>query len=109
MINESLSRFLQPVGTLFNSAVRLRNELYDRGWLETKDCGVPVVSVGNLTAGGTGKTPFTALLAQDLREKGKRVAVISRGYRSASEKTVAKVSASSLSKSSSEFGDEPVM
>jgi tetraacyldisaccharide 4'-kinase len=109
MINESLSHVLKPLGAVFRTAVAVRNQLYNRGWLQMRDCGAPVISIGNLTAGGTGKTPFTALLAQSLKEKGKRVAIVSRGYKSPSEKLVAKVTLDGLSQSSSKFGDEPVM
>ncbi len=108
-ISESLSHIFKPLGALFRSGVAIRNQLYDRGWLKIQDCGSPVVSIGNLTAGGTGKTPFTALLAETLRKKGKRVVIISRGYKSSSENKIAKVTIAALSESSAQFGDEPVM
>ncbi|RMF76341.1 MAG: tetraacyldisaccharide 4'-kinase, partial [Acidobacteria bacterium] len=57
-----------------------RNAAYDRGWLQAHDAGVPVGSVGNLTAGGTGKTPFVAWLAGELRRAGRTVAIVSRGH-----------------------------
>jgi tetraacyldisaccharide 4'-kinase len=109
MMEEKVSKVLQPLGALFNVGVAVRNELYDRGWLEVKDCGVPIVSIGNLTAGGTGKTPFTALLAQSLRDRNKRVSIISRGYKSALENSVSKVEIGQLASSAERFGDEPVM
>jgi len=61
-------------------AVRWRNWCYDRGWKETHRVGVPVVSVGNLTLGGTGKTPMVEWLARWFRRQGVRVTLISRGY-----------------------------
>jgi tetraacyldisaccharide 4'-kinase len=61
-------------------ATAVRNRRYDRGRAEVCRVGVPVVSVGNLTAGGTGKTPLVAWLARWFRQQGVRVSLISRGY-----------------------------
>jgi tetraacyldisaccharide 4'-kinase len=58
----------------------LRRTLYARGWLRTKKLPAPVISIGNLTVGGTGKTPVVACLAGLWRDRGKRVAILSRGY-----------------------------
>lgn len=60
--------------------MRLRNVAYDRAWLETTRAALPVISVGNLSVGGTGKSPLVAWLASYLRQRGVRVAVLSRGY-----------------------------
>ena len=64
----------------YGLAVGARNRLYDRGWLRSCRAPVPVVSVGNLTAGGTGKTPCVEYVARFYRQHGLRVAVLSRGY-----------------------------
>src|SRR5262245_3486513 len=61
-------------------AVRLRNRWYDRGWLAPRQVPVPVISVGNLTAGGTGKTPCVEYLARYFRTSGCRPVILSRGY-----------------------------
>jgi tetraacyldisaccharide 4'-kinase len=57
-----------------------RNRAYDRGWYQAYQAGVPVISVGNLTLGGTGKTPLVKWIARSLRDRGVRVALVSRGY-----------------------------
>src|SRR5438034_3548408 len=67
----------------YRAGVSLRNQLYDRGLLETIHVPAPVVSIGNITLGGTGKTPFVELVCRWLRRRGRRVAILSRGYRSA--------------------------
>jgi tetraacyldisaccharide 4'-kinase len=61
-------------------AVGLRNQLYERGWRRSHRAAVPVVSVGNLTLGGTGKTPCVEYVARLYRQQGLRVAILSRGY-----------------------------
>lgn len=64
----------------YGLAVGLRSIGYRQGWLKTAKVNVPVISVGNLTAGGTGKTPFAAFVAQWFREHETRVCFLSRGY-----------------------------
>jgi tetraacyldisaccharide 4'-kinase len=64
----------------YTAAVRWRNRRYDRGAATIRRIGVPVVSVGNLTLGGTGKTPLVGWLARWYQRRGVRVAILSRGY-----------------------------
>jgi tetraacyldisaccharide 4'-kinase len=64
----------------YSWATRLRNRLYDAGWKRIHQATVPVVSVGNLTLGGTGKTPCVEYVARFYRELDFRVAILSRGY-----------------------------
>lgn len=71
---------LWPPGKLYEAATQLRNLAYDKKLLKEKSAGVPVISVGNITAGGTGKTPLVARLAKDLNSRGRRPAILSRGY-----------------------------
>jgi tetraacyldisaccharide 4'-kinase len=71
---------LLPVALLFGLLVRLRRWLYLAGWLKSARLPVPVLVIGNIFIGGTGKTPLTIWLAQKLREAGYRPGVVSRGY-----------------------------
>lgn len=75
-----------PLAFLYRSAVQARNALYRWGWLKIARLPRPVISVGNLTVGGTGKTPTCLWLAQELRERGFKVGILSRGYRRDDEK-----------------------
>jgi tetraacyldisaccharide 4'-kinase len=65
---------------VFRALVDLRTRAYAAGLLETVRLPVPVFCIGNLTVGGTGKTPGVVWLASYLREKGRRPAVLTRGY-----------------------------
>ena len=71
---------LAPAEWLFRGVVRARNAGYDLGLLEVRRGTIPVISVGNLLVGGTGKTPFAAWLAGQLRSQGHAPAVVLRGY-----------------------------
>jgi tetraacyldisaccharide 4'-kinase len=79
----SLRAALAVAETFYAAAAAVRNGMYDRRLLAVTMLPRPVVSVGNLTAGGTGKTPVVRWLASKLREEGRRVAILSRGYRAA--------------------------
>ena len=78
--------FLHPFSYLFWAIVRIRLFLYNYGWFLKKiELDGLVIVVGNLTMGGTGKTPVVERLAKELQAKGKKVAVLSRGYKSKDE------------------------
>ncbi len=72
--------WLAVLESLYRFAFALRRHAYARGWLESTRLDVPVVVVGNLTAGGTGKTPLVATLAQELSQRGWRPGIALRGY-----------------------------
>lgn len=67
---------------VYEQAVQIRLGLYRRRLFRPQELGCPVVSVGNLTVGGTGKTPVAEMLARELQRRGRRVAILSRGYKS---------------------------
>lgn len=68
------------LASIYGAVVTIRNELYDRGVLRSYRSQIPVVSVGNITAGGNGKTPLCLALAHELRNRGYAPAILSRGY-----------------------------
>ncbi len=76
-----LRTLLWPLSILYGAGVRVRVWLYAHGWLKQKRLKGRVISVGNLTVGGTGKTPMVIWLAEKLLAEGKQVAILSRGYR----------------------------
>lgn len=71
---------LSPLSWLYRAATGLRNALFDVGLLRSQSLGLPAVSVGNLSVGGTGKTPVAAWLAGELLRLGARPAIVMRGY-----------------------------
>jgi tetraacyldisaccharide 4'-kinase len=71
---------LSPLSLLYGGAVTARGWLYDRGLLRSHELALPAVSVGNLSVGGTGKTPVSAWIAAELRELGAAPAIVLRGY-----------------------------
>ena len=94
----------------YGVVVRLRTFLYDWGWFDQRRLPVLVLSVGNLTLGGTGKTPVVIVLADWLLAQGKRVAILSRGYRRTSTTQYLLVSnGEHLLVGPQEAGDEPFL
>jgi len=77
-----LRLLLRGLARIYAGLVSLRLRLYRERVMQSHHLGVPVVSIGNLTVGGTGKTPVVELFARELRQGGRRVAVLSRGYKS---------------------------
>ncbi len=79
----ALRIFLRSVAVLYKVGVKTRLRLFRKGWKEQHDLGTMVISIGNLTMGGTGKTPVVERFARELTERGRKVAILSRGYKSA--------------------------
>jgi len=100
-----LTLLLSPLALLFAAVSGLRRLAYRRGWLDSVAVGVPVVIVGNITAGGSGKTPLVIWLVNRLRAQGYRPGVVSRGYGGAARGCV-EVRPDSLP---AEVGDEPLL
>jgi tetraacyldisaccharide 4'-kinase len=80
-IPRGLAVALWPLSVIYGWVVSAKNWMYDAGWLKTKRLKGAVVSVGNLTTGGTGKTPMVLWLAARFLAQGKSVAILSRGYK----------------------------
>jgi tetraacyldisaccharide 4'-kinase len=96
---------LAPLGFLYGAGAKVRNSFFDWHILPTKKLQGPVVSIGNISAGGSGKTPFTIALGELLKARGVKFDVLSRGY-GRKTKGVLEVNTSG---SASEFGDEPLL
>jgi len=96
---------MNPLASIFAAGVHLRNALYDRGRLPERRLQGPTISVGNLSVGGSGKTPFVLLLGELLKTRGVKFDVLSRGY-GRETRGVLLVEASG---SSRDFGDEPLL
>src|SRR5947209_17236591 len=94
---------MNPLSMLFVAGVAFRNVLYDRGVFKAHRLARPVISIGNISVGGSGKTPFVIALGELLKERGIRFNVLSRGY---GRKTRG-VLVVDPDGSTSDFGDEP--
>ena len=79
-MNRVASVALSPLGGLYGLAMKARRDLYRRGLLRVREVRVPVISVGNLTMGGTGKTPLVGWIAGKLAAENRRICILTRGY-----------------------------
>ncbi|MFP4453139.1 MAG: tetraacyldisaccharide 4'-kinase [Desulfobacterales bacterium] len=105
-----LAGLLYGASCIYGAAIRLRNLCFRTAIFQVRSLPCRVVSVGNITAGGTGKTPMTIYMAKLIRQMGYRPAVLSRGYRGGAEKDGAVVSdGHSLSADFQTAGDEPLL
>ena len=96
---------MNPLSGLYGAGIALRNTLFDRGVLAAHYLERPVVSVGNLSSGGTGKTPFVIALGELLKARGTSFDVLSRGY---GRKTRGVLVVDHAGKAS-DYGDEPLL
>ena len=100
-----MPRLLLPIAVLYGALVALRRQFYRWQWKAAQRVGVPVVVVGNVVAGGSGKTPVTMALVEHLTKKGWAVGVVSRGYGRRTHECL-EVTATSLPQ---DTGDEPLL
>jgi tetraacyldisaccharide 4'-kinase len=101
---------LLPVSLVYRLVVWSRNSLYNMRLLPVVNSGIPVISVGNIAAGGTGKTPVVDFLVRQLANKGRRVGIVSRGYGGSFNGTSALVSdGQSRLLDAEQAGDEPAL
>lgn len=98
---------LLPLAPVYRGAVAVRRAVYRRGLIQRTKLPVPVISVGNLTFGGTGKTPTVIALARDLVRMGRRPAILTRGYKRLDDEQVVVVGPEPR-QTASEIGDEPL-
>jgi tetraacyldisaccharide 4'-kinase len=96
---------MNPLSAIFGAGVAIRNALYDRRIFQVKKLARPVVSIGNISVGGSGKTPFVIALGRLLAERGIAFDVLSRGYGRSSTQTAV----IDPNGSPAQFGDEPLL
>lgn len=96
------------LGYIYGKVAEFRNSLYDKGVLDVFDLGACVISVGNLTAGGTGKTPLVAHITKILHDRGETVCILTRGYgRKDPKKRVVVTDGKRILTDAEHAGDEP--
>jgi tetraacyldisaccharide 4'-kinase len=106
----SLATALSAGEAIYGAGVRLRGSLYEKGVFAQHKLPCPIVSIGNLVAGGSGKTPLTIHLARLLQALGRRVIIVSRGYKGEEERRGTVVSdGRALLSSGRQAGDEPFL
>lgn len=109
-MNRAVTVALAPISGIYGIFIKARNALYRRGLLRTRQVGVPVISIGNLTAGGTGKTPLVEWTARELASRGRKVCVLTRGYgRNNPGRRVVASNGKELLANVTQTGDEPFM
>ena len=104
------SLILPPLSALYSAVTRTRLSLYQRGTFRTTKLDRPVISVGNMTAGGTGKTPLVEFVAKTLAARGTKVCILTRGYgRQNPERQVVVSDGQAILATPAEAGDEPYL
>ena len=101
--------FLIPLSWVYACIIWIRNQFYDIQWIKSAVFNKSIISVGNITSGGTGKTPLVIYLAQQLQKKGKTPGIISRGYGRKSQGLQVVHDGKNLIADVSVAGDEPYL
>ena len=106
-----ICQFLSILSFFYSMILSLRNKSYDKNIFHIKKVSVPVISIGNLTLGGTGKTSLSCLAAQILLQQNKKVAILSRGYKrkNSSQRMLVVSDGNKIFETPETAGDEPVL
>lgn len=100
---------LTPIAYIYQFIIFARNKLFDINLFKIRSLSKPVISIGNLTVGGTAKTPFTIFISKHLKNKGVRVGILSRGYGRKSTGTIVVSNGKKILNSLIKSGDEPTL
>ena len=104
------SLLLPPLSALYGAVTRTRLSLYQRGTFHTTKLDRPVISVGNITAGGTGKTPLVEWISKVVAARGKKACILTRGYgRENAQRQVVVSDGATILTTPNEAGDEPYL
>ena len=109
-MNRAATIALAPLSLLYGAAMTTRSALYRQQIFRTRKVGAPVISVGNITTGGTGKSPLVAWIARELSNRGRCVCILTRGYgRSNQDQRVVVSDGQEILSDVAHGGDEPMM
>lgn len=104
-----LGQLFRPLSLIYLAGLRLKDRAREKGFTPTRSLSVPVISIGNLTVGGTGKTPCTIALAGEALARGYRPAVLTRGYRGRAPGTTVVSDGETVRLTADQAGDEAVL
>jgi tetraacyldisaccharide 4'-kinase len=109
-MNSAVTFALTPLGSLYGVAMKVRRALYQSGRFRVHELGKSVISVGNLTTGGTGKTPLVEWIAKELAQTGHRPCILTRGYgrRNAGNRVIVS-DGNEVMADAARAGDEPLL
>jgi len=109
LLRSILTPITIPLSLVYGCIIYLRNLFYDLGWFTTEDFKLPIISVGNITTGGSGKTPLVMYLANLLIKNGKNPGIVSRGYGRKSKGLVVVHDGKEMRAKVESAGDEPFL